>query len=124
MQMIVQAKRVQMEAKGKESMVKERVIGAKEEKESTAKERVIGAKDETEIGAKEEKDSAANRKQSKERARAKEERREVRAHMNSRTEMNGIGGGNNHNGQEEIGAADSIHLPHKVRNNGCADFAH
>ena len=65
----------------------------------------------------------ANWEQSKERERAKE-RREVKAHMNSRTEMNGIGGDNNHNGPEETGVADSIHLPHKVRNHGCADFAH
>ena len=102
MQMIVQARRVQKEAKGKESMAKERVIGAKEEKESMAEERVIGAREEKEIGAKEETDSAVNRKQSKERARVKE-RREARAHINSLMEINGIGGDNNHNGQEEIG---------------------
>ena len=104
-------------------MVKERVIGAKEEKESMAKERVLGAKEEKEIGAKEEKDSAANREQSKERARAKEERREVNAHMNSYTEMHGIGGDNNHNGQEEA-RVDLIHSPNKARSHGCADFAH
>jgi hypothetical protein len=121
MQMIAQARKVQKEAKEKET--KERVIGAREEKEITAKERVIGAKEEKEIGAKEEKDSAANREQSKERERAKE-RREVKARMNSHTEMNGIGGDNNRNGQEEIGTADSIHLPHRVKNHGCADFAH
>ena len=45
MQIIAQAKREQKEAKGKESMAKERVIGAKEEQDSMAKERVIGAKE-------------------------------------------------------------------------------
>ena len=44
MQIIVQAKRMQKEAKGNESMVKERVIGAKAEKDSMAKERAIGGK--------------------------------------------------------------------------------
>ena len=122
MQMIVQAKRVQKEAKGKDSMAKERVIGAKEEKESMAKERVIGAKEEKEIGAKEEKDSAVNREQSKERAKVKE-RREARTHINYLMEIHGIGGDNNHNGQEEIGM-DLIHSPHKARSHGCADFAH
>ena len=99
--MIVQAKRVQNEAKGKDSMVEERVIGAKEEKESMAKEKVIGAKEENEIGAKEVKD-LADRAHSKERVKGKA-KRDVRAHMSFLMEMGGIGGVNNNNGQEETG---------------------
>ena len=94
--MIVQAKKVQPEAKRKEIMAQERVIGATEEKESKAKERVIGAKEGKEIGAKEEQDSAVNQEQSKERARVKE-RREARAHMNSRMALSRIVGDNNQN---------------------------
>ena len=81
----------------------------------------MGQRRKTEIGAKVEKDSAVNREQSTERARVKE-RREVRAHMNFRLEMSGIGGDNNHNGKEENGK-DLIHSSHKARNHICADVA-